>query len=66
VKQIVVVGVFKDPRQLERLGCDGNCDGKGIDFGSLSMEVKDRLTKSKLYYYRQALQAPHRNDQTAR
>ena len=66
VNKIAVVGIFRDPRQLEKLGCDGNCDTSGSDFGSLSMEVKDRLTKTKLYYYRQALQAPHRNDQTAR
>lgn len=66
VKTISVIGIFKDPRQLEKLGCDGNCDNNNGDFGSLSMEVKDRLTKSKLYYYRQALQSPHRNDQTAR
>lgn len=66
VKTISIIGIFRDPRQLERIGCDGNCDNKGGDFGSITMEVKDRLTKSKLYFYRQALQPPHRNDQTAR
>lgn len=66
VKTISIIGIFRDPRQLERIGCDGNCDNKGGDFGSITMEVKDRLTRSKLYFYRQALQPPHRNDQTAR
>ena len=66
VKTISVIGIFRDPRQLEKLGCDGNCDTNNSDFGSISMEGKDRLTKTKLYFYRQALQAPHRNDQTAR
>lgn len=66
VKTIAVVGIFRDPRQLEKMGCDGNCDNDSGDFGSISMEVKDRLTKSKLYFYRQALQSPHRNDQTDR
>jgi hypothetical protein len=66
VKQIAVVGIFRDPRQLEKLGCDGNCDNSNSEFGSVTMEVKDRLTKTKLYFYRQALQPPHRNDQTAR
>ena len=66
VKQISVVGIFRDPRQLEKLGCDGNCDTKSGDFGSVSREVQTRLTKEKLYFYRQALQPPHRNDQTAR
>lgn len=65
VKQIAVIGVFRDPRQLEKLGCDGNCD-KSSDFGTISHEVQNRLTKEKLYYYRQALQLPHVNDQTAR
>lgn len=66
VKQIAVVGIFRDPRQLEKLGCDGSCDNNNGDFGSISHEVQSRLTKEKLYFYRQALQAPHRNDQTAR
>ena len=66
VKTISVIGIFRDPRQLAKIGCSGDCDNNGIDFGSITMEVKDRLTKNKLYYYRQALQAPHRNDQTAR
>ena len=66
VKTISVIGIFRDPRQLERLGCDGNCDTKGGDFGSISREVQTRLAKEKLYYYRTALQSPHRNDQTAR
>lgn len=66
VKSISITAIFRDPRQLERLGCDGNCDVSGGDFGNISMEVKDRLTKTKIYFYRQALQAPHRNDQTSR
>ena len=66
VKQIAVIGVFKDPRQLERIGCDGNCDSKSGDFGSISHEVQTRLTKEKIYFYRQAYQLPHVNDQTAR
>ena len=65
VKTISVIGIFRDPRQLEKIGCNGECDGSG-DFGSISSEIKSRLTKEKLYYYRQALQPPHRNDQTAR
>lgn len=66
VKNIAVIGIFKDPRQLERIGCDGDCDNRNGDYGSVSMEVKNRLTKDKIYFYRQALQLPHVNDQTAR
>lgn len=65
VKQIAVIGVFRDPRQLEKLGCDGNCD-KSSDLGTISHEVQTRLTKEKIYFYRNALQLPHVNDQTAR
>ena len=66
VKTIAVIGIFKDPRQLERIGCDGDCDNRNGDYGSVSMEVKNRLTKDKIYFYRSALQLPHVNDQTAR
>lgn len=65
VKQIAVIGVFRDPRQLEKLGCDGNCD-KSSDLGTISHEVQSRLTKEKIYFYRSALQLPHVNDQTNR
>lgn len=66
MKNISVIGIFRDPRQLEKIGCDGNCDNGAGDFGSITDEVKSQLTKEKLYYYRQVLQPPHRNDQTAR
>lgn len=66
VKTIAIIGIFRDPRQLEKLGCDGNCDNKSGEFGSISMEVKDRLTKQKLYYYRQAYIPPQPNNQVSR
>lgn len=53
VKSISVIGIFKDPRDLTKMGCDGNCDNSNGDFGTLSHEIQDRLTKQKLYYYRQ-------------
>lgn len=54
VKRIAVIGIFKDPRDLEKLGCSGDCDNTNGDLGSVSAEIQNRLTKSKLYYYRQA------------
>lgn len=66
VKTISIIGIFKDPRDLERLGCDGNCDNTNGDFGSISMEIKERLTKQKIYYYRNAWYPPQPNNQVAR
>lgn len=66
VKSISVIGIFKDPRDLEKLGCDGNCDNTNGDLGSISYEVKEQLTKTKLYYYRNFWARPTPNDQVAR
>lgn len=66
VKNISLVGIFRDPRDLKKIGCDGNCDNSGGDIGTITREVIDRLTKQWIYFYRQALQLPHVNDQTAR
>lgn len=66
VKRIAVIGIFKDPRDLEKLGCDGDCDKSKSDMGSVSLEIKTRLTKEKIYYYRQAWMPPQPNNQIAR
>lgn len=56
IKQISVVAIFKDPRQLEDFQCD--CDNPQIDnLNFLDIIIKDRLTQQKIKYYRQ-LQAP--------
>ena len=60
VKRLTVIGVFKDLRQLEEFNCCNNPEF--TDFGSISMEVKDRLTRKKLQYYRQYIQQPHQTD----
>lgn len=60
LKQISVIGIFKDPRQLEDFQCD--CTGQQLldqaskmdtNFSFLDTVIKDRLTKQKLQYYRQ-------------
>ena len=59
VKQVSVIAIFKDPRQLEEFQCD--CDSKGNDEATqmdynlnfLDIVIKDRLTQQKLKYYRQ-------------
>ena len=69
IKQVSVVAIFKDPRQLEDFQCDCDSDINTETFADLNLNfldivIKDRLTQQKLRYYRQ-LQAPVLpNDQT--
>lgn len=49
LKQVSVVGVFKDPRQLEKYGCCSEDDNMSY----INQEIKNRLTKQKIAYYRQ-------------
>ena len=65
LEQVSVVGVFKDPRQLTQYNCCNNTELTGPDtnFSFIDQLVKDKLTKEKIYYYRQ-LQVPRlQNDQ---
>lgn len=70
IKQVSIIAIFKDPRQLEEFQC--NCDENKQDeitnmdynLNFLDIVIKDRLTQQKLKYYRQ-YQAPILpNDQT--
>lgn len=55
IKEVSVVAVFKDPRQLEIYDC---CtDFKDDNFNFINNEIRSRLTQKKIYYYRQ-LAAP--------
>lgn len=55
IKQISIVAVFKDPRQLEQYEC---CQDLSDDnFSFINAEVQKRLTEQKIRYYRQ-LSAP--------
>ena len=65
LEQISVVGIFKDPRQLNRYNCCNTeeLNGPDVNMSFIDQEVKDKLTKQKLAYYRQ-YQAPRLpNDQ---
>lgn len=61
IKQVSVVGVFKDPRQLNQFKCCVNSDYSmtGVDdnLSYLNQIIKDKLTQDKVRYYRQ-LSAP--------
>ena len=65
LKRITVVAVFKDERMLEYYGCA--CPGSDeAKLSFIDSEVKERLTKKKIYYYRQLAAPILPNDQVAR
>ena len=60
IKQVSVIGIFKDPRQLEEFQC--NCEDEQFaenatqmdtNFNFIDSIIKERLTKQKLQYYKQ-------------
>ncbi len=50
VKKLSIVAIFKDPRQLEYFNCCNQSDF--LEIGSVTNEVKRRLTEQKIRYYR--------------
>lgn len=65
IEQVSVVGVFKDPRQLNQYNCcnTDELNGPDINMSFVDQLVKDKLTKEKLYYYRQMAAQRLPNDQ---
>ena len=65
VKQVSIAAVFKDPRQLNRYSCCNTEELNGPDVNNSFIDqlIKDKLTKEKLYYYRQAVAPRLPNDQ---
>lgn len=68
IQSVSVVAIFKDPRQLEEFQC--SCDGQNIsdsqkdeNMNFIDILIKERLTKQKLYYYRQMAAPLMPNDQ---
>lgn len=55
LEQISIVGIFKDPRQLYQYNCCSFDDllGPDTNMSFIDQLVKSKLTKEKLYYYRQ-------------
>ena len=60
---ISVVGIFKDPRQIEDYAC---CLQDLDNYNFIDTEVKKRLTEKKLRYYRQLAVTPSPNNQVAK
>lgn len=65
VRQVSIVAVFKDPRQLNKYKCCNLDDLNGPDVNNSFIDqlIKDKLTKEKLYFYRQAAAPKLSNDQ---
>lgn len=65
IKQVSVVAIFKDPRQLNKYNCCNIDELNGPDTNNSFIDqlIKDKLTKEKLYYYRQAAAPRLPNDQ---
>lgn len=66
LKQVSIVGLFKDPRQLKYYQCcgdTGELTGPDDNMSYISELIKDKLTKEKLYYYRQVAVVPEANNQ---
>ena len=63
-KKISIIAIFKDPRQLVQFDC---CAGDDIgNYTFISTEIKKKITKKKLRYYRQLYQSPTNNNQVAK
>ena len=70
IKQVSIIAIFKDPRQLEEFQCDcSNADTQDRvtqmdnNLNFLDIVIKDRLTQQKLKYYRQYAAPILPNDQ---
>ena len=65
LEQVSVVGVFKDPRQLNKYNCCNteSLNGPDVNVSFIDELVKDKLTKEKIYYYRQLQANRLPNDQ---
>lgn len=55
LEQVSVVGVFKDPRQLNQYNCCNldELNGPDVNVSFIDQLVRDKLTKQKIQYYRQ-------------
>ena len=68
IKQVSVVAVFKDPRQLEEFQCGCDSENKeatlqDTNLNFIDILIKDRLVQQKLRYYRQLATPILPNDQ---
>ena len=50
IQYIAVIGIFKDPRQLEKYNCCDDIDY--LEMGAISNEIKNRILQKKIQLYR--------------
>lgn len=50
IKEVTVIGVFKDPRQLKNFDC--NCSNNISNLSFVDTEIMKRLVEKKIRYYR--------------
>lgn len=50
VQYVAVIGIFKDPRQLEKYNCCNDIDY--LEMGAISNEIKNRILQKKIQLYR--------------
>lgn len=65
VREVSIVAIFKDPRQLTKYSCCNidELNGPDVNMSFIDQQIKEKLVKEKIYYYR-SLQAPLKpNDQ---
>lgn len=55
ISEISIIAAFKDPRQLKHYNCCNieELEGPDTNMSFIDQLVKDKLTKEKLYFYRQ-------------
>ena len=55
LEQVSIVGIFKDPRQLNRYKCCNldELNGPDVNNSFIDQLIREKLTKEKIYYYRQ-------------
>lgn len=61
IKEISVVAIFKDPRQLEQFSCCSSLSDDNFNF--INNEIRKRLTEQKIRYYRQLAMPTQPNTQ---
>lgn len=64
LKQVSIIAIFKDPRQVTEYSCCNTADIDNTSF--INNEIKKRLIEKKIRWYKQFAPQPVINDQIAR
>lgn len=61
IKQVAVIAIFKDPRQLEQIGCCEDISDDNMSF--INSQIKERVARKKINYYRSLAEPVMPNNQ---